>query len=102
VSKSKKPQQQKPPKRPVWLIPAVLVGLVVVVAAVIAVITGSQRAPYEPEVAGAPRAEVDQTAIDHGAVRFEQQVESVYRVRNIGDQTLNILGEPRVELVEGC
>jgi len=105
VSKSKNPQQRKPPKRPVWLIPAVLVGLVVVVAAVIAVITvitGSQRAPYEPEVAGAPRAEVDQTAIDHGAVRFEQQVESVYRVRNIGDQTLNILGEPRVELVEGC
>lgn len=102
MSKSKKPQRRKPHKRPAWLIPAIILGLVVVVAAVVAVVTGSRREPYEPEVTGAPRAQFDQTAFDHGALRFEQQVESVYRVRNVGDQPLNILGEPRVELVEGC
>jgi hypothetical protein len=74
----------------------------VVVLAIIAVVTGNRRDPFEPEVTGAPRAEFDLTSIDHGSLRFEQPVESVFRVRNVGDQPLMILGEPRVELVEGC
>jgi len=102
LSKSKKPQPTKSPQRPTWLLPAVIVGAIVVVLAIVAAMTGSRREPFEPEVAGAPRAEVDQTSIDHGAVRFEQPVESVFRVRNVGDQPLTILGEPRVELLQGC
>jgi hypothetical protein len=70
--------------------------------AIAAVIIGSRGAPFEPEVTGAARAEIEETSIDHGTLRFEQPVESVFRVRNVGDQTLLILGEPRVELVEGC
>jgi hypothetical protein len=58
--------------------------------------------PFVLTVTGAARAEVDVTRIDHGAVAFNQPVESIYRVRAVGDQPLRILGEPRVELVEGC
>lgn len=102
MSKSKSPQHSKRPERPKWLIPAIIVGAIVVAIAAVAAITGNRREPFEPEVAGAPRAEFDQTSIDHGSVRFEQPVESIFRVRNVGDQPLSILSEPRVELLDGC
>jgi len=86
-------------KRPTWLIPAIIAAAVVLVLAIVAALSGSSRSP---QVSGAPRAEVDQTSIDHGNVRFEQPVESTFHVRNTGDQPLTILGEPRVELVQGC
>lgn len=102
MSKAQETERSKPQGRPTWLIPAIIVGIVVVVVAAVAAITGNQREPFEPEVTGAPRAEFDQTSIDHGSMRFNQQAESVFRVRNVGDQPLTIQGEPRVELVQGC
>ena len=102
MSKSKESQLSKAQERPAWLIPAIIVGIAVVVLAVVAAITGSRREPFEAEVTGAPRAEFDQTSLDHGSMRFNQQAESVFRVRNVGDQPLTIQGEPRVELVQGC
>ncbi len=89
-------------KRPSWLIPALVIALVAVVGAVLALVLGNQPAPYLAEVAGAPSAVVDETVVDHGTVPMNQMVDSVYRVQNVGDQPLLILGEPRVELVEGC
>ncbi|MCL4247939.1 MAG: hypothetical protein KJ065_07310 [Anaerolineae bacterium] len=102
MTRSNKTQRAKGQGRPAWLIPAIIVGIAVVVVAVVAAITGNRREPFEPEIAGAPRAEFDQTSIDHGSMRFNQQAESVFRVRNVGDQPLTIQGEPRVELVQGC
>jgi hypothetical protein len=102
LSKSKKSRQPILRQRPTWLAPAVVFGAILVVVALVAIITGTRREPFEPEVTGAPRAEFDQTAIDHGSLRFEQPLESVFRVRNVGDEPLVIQGEPRVELVEGC
>lgn len=102
MSKAQKTEPSKAQGRPTWLIPAIIVGIVVIVLAVVAAITGNRREPFEPEVAGAPRAEFDQTRIDHGSMSFNQQAESVFRVRNVGDQPLTIQGEPRVELVQGC
>jgi len=102
MNTSKKPQHAKPPQRPTWLIPVVVVGAIVVVVAIVAAMTGNRRESFEPEVTGAPRAELDQTSIDHGSLRFEQPVESVFTVRNVGDQPLTILSEPRVELLQGC
>lgn len=102
MSKSKKTKQPNPSQRLAWLIPGVIVGAVVILLAIVALITGARREPFEPEVTGAPRAEFDQTSIDHGTVSFEEPVESVFRVRNVGDEPLVIQGEPRVELVQGC
>ena len=55
-----------------------------------------------PVVTGAPRVVVDQELVDYGEVKFDTSIETVFRVRNVGDQPLKILGEPQVELVEGC
>lgn len=89
--------------RPRWLLPGVLLGLVVVVGAlVLALLRNNQQEPYTAEVSGAPNAEVDQTVVDYGDVQFEKPVEAVFNIRNTGDQPLQILGEPRVELLQGC
>jgi hypothetical protein len=55
-----------------------------------------------PEAGGAPRLAVDQTAVDEGYVQFDALVRTTFRLSNVGDQPLEILGEPMVELVEGC
>jgi hypothetical protein len=51
---------------------------------------------------GAPRLGVDQTVIDEGYVKFNVPVRTVFELSNVGDQPLTILGEPTVQLVEGC
>jgi ABC-type phosphate transport system auxiliary subunit len=94
----------KPPSGKPWLWVAVAVVVVAAVGVVVAIVLGNRTSSpvYDPEVTGAPRAAVAETVVDHGAVAFEQPVESVYEVTNVGDQPLVILGEPRVELVAGC
>ncbi len=58
---------------------------------------------FEPEVRGAPRVQVlPQEVIDYGDVRLGTTITTTYRVRNVGDRPLMILGEPQVELVQGC
>ncbi|HIQ06054.1 MAG TPA: hypothetical protein EYH31_10295 [Anaerolineae bacterium] len=55
-----------------------------------------------PQVRGAPRVEVLEEVMDYGDVRVNTPIRTVFRVRNVGDQPLRILGEPQVELVQGC
>lgn len=58
---------------------------------------------FEPEVRGAPRVEVlPQEVIDYGDVKLGTTITTTYQVRNVGDRPLVILGEPQVELVQGC
>jgi hypothetical protein len=51
--------------------------------------------------AGGPRLAVDQHEIDHGDVAYGQQVDGVYRMRNVGDAPLQI-ARPFVVTREGC
>jgi hypothetical protein len=58
---------------------------------------------FVPEITGAPRLEVlPQDVIDYGDIKLNTTINTEYTVRNVGDEPLTILGEPRVELVEGC
>ncbi len=49
-----------------------------------------------------PVVEVDQDVFDYGDVKVNTPIETLFRVRNAGDQPLKIAGDPEVELVEGC
>lgn len=63
----------------------------------------SSTEPGAPiEVKGAPRVAVAQESVDHGDIKFDTPVSSIFQVSNVGDKPLQILGEPQVELVEGC
>lgn len=93
-----------------WLL-VVAVSVPLVIIAALVLLSRENDSPdqqafdpnFEPEVTGAPRLEVlPQDVIDYGEVKLGEVVTTVYTVRNVGDQPLTILGEPRVELVEGC
>lgn len=111
-SKSKSRRSRKQANNLTWLITGAL-GLVVLVVAALVLRSGSNGSSengqrefdpnFEPEVTGAPRVEVVQDEIlDYGNVKLGTTVTTEYTVRNVGDEQLVVLGEPRVELVEGC
>ena len=50
---------------------------------------------------GGARLAVDKTSIDEGSVPYMQQVDAVYKLKNVGDQPLT-LGKPKVSVKEGC
>jgi len=80
------------------------------VAAVILIIAGGAMvlfapdpvAETSPEVTGAPRLVVAQPEIDEGYIKLDKTIETTFHLKNVGDRPLKILGEPQVELVEGC
>jgi hypothetical protein len=88
--------------RPRWIVPTVIVGAVVILGAFLLWLFNNQQQPNTVSSDGTPRVQVDQTALDYGDVHFDTPVESVFQVSNVGDQTLTIIEEPQVELVEGC
>ncbi len=99
-----KRRKKSPPKRQLpwlWLVAGgafllVIGGLGMVWA------SSNARPAVAPEVTGAPRLIVDQTVIDEGYIKLDNTVRTTFRLRNVGDQPLYIMGEPQVELVEGC
>lgn len=99
-------------KQTPWL-PVVVVGVLLVIGAAVilsqsnkdkASQSGSTRFDpnFKPEVTGAPRVMVPQDSFDYGDVKLGSTITTTFDVRNTGDQPLVILGEPQVELVEGC
>ncbi len=49
-----------------------------------------------------PRLAVDRAEVDEGKVKLDTPIRTTFRLSNAGNQPLQILGEPQVELVEGC
>ncbi len=93
--------------QPVWLAMigvALVGGLLLLIVGLINRSGGNNATDpnFKAQVAGAPRVAVAQDKIDHGNVKLGSTIETDFQVRNVGDQNLVILGEPRVEVVEGC
>ncbi|MBZ0292205.1 MAG: DUF1573 domain-containing protein [Anaerolineae bacterium] len=84
------------------------IGLGVTTALVIAVLfllqpRSTVPADFEPQVIGAPSlAVLSSDVIDHGDVPVNQFVESTFKVQNVGDKALIFLGNPLIQVVEGC
>jgi hypothetical protein len=87
-------------QRPYWL------G-VVVAAAVLLVVGGLSMLLISGDSnttsgGGTPKLVVDQTVVDEGYVTLNTPVRTAFTIRNEGDGLLQVLGEPQVQLVEGC
>ena len=76
-----------------------IVGLVAIIGAVLAVVTGGNR---EKIVEGTPDVVVEQEVYDYGDVAFNTPISTTFVVRNEGDGTLLIQDVPQVELRDGC
>lgn len=111
-SKKKSRRSRKQNNSLTWFATGAL-GLVVLVVAALVLRSGGDGSSengqsefdpnFEPAVSGAPRVEVVQDdVLDYGNVKLGTTVTTEYTVRNVGDEQLVVLGEPRVELVEGC
>ncbi len=93
-----------------WIWAGIAGGVVLIIAA-IALLARQNDSPsqktfdpnFEPTVTGAARVEVlPQDTIDYGDVKLGTSINTVFNVRNIGDEPLMVLGEPQVEVVQGC
>lgn len=100
--KSRRKNTQPAPRRFPWLWPAVGGALLIVISLVVWGVSSSTRPAATPQATGAPRLAVDRTTVDEGYVKFNVPVRTTFRLSNVGDQPLQILGDPKVELVEGC
>jgi hypothetical protein len=100
---NRKKRKQSPSRQFPWLWLAIAGALLLIIGGGLIMWPSSSPQPAEvPEVTGAPRLLVDQTTIDEGYVKLNTSVRTTFRLSNVGDQPLTILGEPQVELIEGC
>ncbi len=86
---------KKPRIRLVIGLAAMLAGLTLLSACASGLLPGGNAAT-------SPRLLVDQDRIDFGQVPYNKPVKAVFQLRNGGDQTLRIVGEPQVDVVKGC
>jgi hypothetical protein len=103
MSKKSRSRKKKPlPRQSLWPWLAGIGVLALIVGGVV-VWTSSRPGPaVTPQVEGAPKLAVDQTVVDEGYVQYNVPVRTTYRLSNVGDQPLKIVGQPMVELVDGC
>lgn len=90
--------------QPPWL-PLVAGGAVLLIIVGLAIwwSSSSGSPTTTPQAGGStPKLVVDRTTIDDGYVKFETPVQAAFKLSNAGTQALQILGEPQVELIEGC
>ena len=105
VSIPHKTEQAATAARPKWLLYGVAAAALVLIVVVIWLAQGRQQTtvtPAQPGVTGQPSAVIDQTEFDYGDVKLNTTIETVFRVKNEGDQPLVFQGNPEVKVVEGC
>jgi hypothetical protein len=108
MSNRSKRRRSPPPRRglPVaWLLGGA--GLLAIMAAVILLTrpgsNGQTPAAEAGDQAGAgPRLALDREEIDFGQVPVDQMVQAEFTISNNGDQALQILEQPVVQVKEGC
>ena len=89
-----KPKSQ----RSVWMWGAAAIAVLFVVGGISLLLISGQTGTED----GTPKVTVNQTTIDEGYQKLNKTIRTSFTLRNDGDATLQILGEPKVELVEGC
>jgi hypothetical protein len=103
TKKARRKRKQSSSRQFPWLWLATGGALLLIVGGLMMVWTPAETSSVvTPEVTGAPRLVIDQPVVDEGYLKFNTPVRTTFRLRNVGDQPLHILGEPQVELVEGC
>jgi hypothetical protein len=99
-----------PFKRNAW--PLRLAGPIVTGVAVLAIIAGivllsnlgrgSSGTGNPAQVTGRPELAVGQALINFGKVPLDKPVKATFKLSNVGDQPLQILNQPVVEVKQGC
>jgi hypothetical protein len=94
-----------PPKRnvlPLYLAGGALLVIIIGVVLLANAGRGSSGSSVPAQVTGKPSLVVDREQIDFGKVPLDIPVKATFKLSNAGDQALQILGEPVVEVKQGC
>ncbi|MSP13191.1 MAG: hypothetical protein EXR62_09565 [Chloroflexi bacterium] len=74
----------------------------VIVVLVVGLLALSACSSAPQPTTGNPHLSVDRDSVDLGRIAFNQATQADFSVENTGAGSLQILGEPQVELVQGC
>ncbi len=100
--KQSHPTPTPSPRRTPWLwVGLAAVGALLLILVVSTLLRDNPGAPATGGQSG-PVVAVEQETFDYGDVKVGTPIETIFRVRNAGSETLKIAGAPQVELVEGC
>lgn len=86
------------PKRPAWLLWAIVVAVLLIGSGLSYILIVGINGPET----GTPKMVLDRTEVDEGYQKLGATVRTTFKLRNEGDGTLRVLGEPLVQAVEGC
>lgn len=93
-----------PKSQPPWL--AIIAGAAVLLVVVGLAVWWSSvtSTPATAPQSGTSTAKlvVDRTTVDDGYVKFGVPVQATFKLSNSGSQPLQVLEQPKVELIEGC
>jgi hypothetical protein len=77
-------------------------ALLLIIVGVFVLLRGTPTPSKSVEVAGKPKLAVDREQIDFGKVPLDKAVRAEFELSNVGDQPLELVGIPQVEVREGC
>jgi hypothetical protein len=97
-----KRKKSSPSRQFPWLVLVVGALLLIVGGGLVILNSAGTSTATSADGAGAPKLAVDTSSIDEGYLKYDTPIQTAFRLRNVGEQPLKILGEPQVELVEGC
>ena len=100
--KSRSRNNKRSSRQSLWPWLAGIGVLALIVGGAVVWTTSRPGTAVTPQVVGAPKLAVDQTVVDEGYVQYNVPVRTTFRLSNVGDQPLKIVGQPMVELVDGC
>ncbi len=63
---------------------------------------GSSSSSTPAQITGQPKLAVAQQKIDFGKVPLDRPIKATFKLSNVGDQPLQILNRPVVEVKQGC
>ena len=81
------------------------VGVLLLIVAGLALLwrpASQPQAGARTQTAGGPRLAVDKEEIDFGRIPINKTVKATFRLTNTGNQPLKVLGEPQIEVKQGC
>jgi hypothetical protein len=105
LPKGWKAKTDHPPRRnalPLFLAGGALLVIVIGVVLMMNPGRGSSGSTSPVQVTGQPKVAVDREQIDFGRVALDIPVKAVFRLSNAGDQPLQILNQPVIEVKQGC
>ncbi|HPV05579.1 MAG: hypothetical protein WBH90_04550 [Aggregatilineales bacterium] len=94
--------QQAAQRKRLMAVAVAALGMVIVGVAALLLARSGSPTGYEPEYTGGPRVSLKQDFYNYGYVKHGTLITTDVEIGNVGDEPLQILDVPVVEVRDGC